>query len=119
MVKSAVGFGIALLLALPCAAPAAPGAVAQSVSRERLARTDAVLQKYVDDNRIGGAVVLVLKDGKPIYEKAVGWRDKEAGRPMTVDTVFRIASQTKAVEGARNLDRRGVPSSEIDCGFQW
>jgi CubicO group peptidase (beta-lactamase class C family) len=32
-----------------------------------------------------------------VYERAVGWRDKEAGRRMTVDTIFRIASQTKAL----------------------
>jgi CubicO group peptidase (beta-lactamase class C family) len=69
----------------------------ETLSADRLARLDAVLQQYVDDNRIGGAVALVLKDGKPVYERAVGWRDKEAGKPMQVDTVFRIASQTKAL----------------------
>jgi CubicO group peptidase (beta-lactamase class C family) len=41
--------------------------------------------------------MLVLQDGKPVNERAFGWRDKEASRKMTVDTIFRIASQTKAV----------------------
>ena len=63
----------------------------------QLARLDHLLQQYVDQNKIAGAVALVLKDGKPVYEKAVGWSDKEAGRRMTTDTVFRIASQTKAL----------------------
>lgn len=63
---------------------------------DRLARLDRVLQQYTDQNRIAGAVALVLRDGKPVYEKAVGWADKEAGRHMTPDTIFRIASQTKA-----------------------
>ena len=67
------------------------------VSAERLARIDRFLQQHVDDNRIGGAVALVLKDGRPIYERAFGWRDKEAGARMTTDTIFRIASQTKAI----------------------
>ena len=60
------------------AAAAAPRAPA-----ERVARIDRWLQQYVDENRIGGAVALVLQDGKPVYERAVGWSDKEAGRRMT------------------------------------
>jgi CubicO group peptidase (beta-lactamase class C family) len=66
-------------------------------SAERLTRIDRVLQEYVDENRIAGAVALVLRDGQPVYERAVGWSDKEAGRRMTADTIFRIASQTKAI----------------------
>jgi len=63
----------------------------------RLARLDGVLQRYVDENSIAGAVALVLQHGQPAYEKAVGWRDKESGVRMTADSVFRIASQTKAI----------------------
>jgi CubicO group peptidase (beta-lactamase class C family) len=66
-------------------------------SIERLRRVDALLQRYIDENKLAGAVALVLRDGQPVYEKAVGWSDKEAGRKMTMDTVFRIASQTKAL----------------------
>jgi CubicO group peptidase (beta-lactamase class C family) len=50
-----------------------------------------------DSNRIAGAVGLVLRDGKVVYERAVGWADKESGRRMMPDAVFRIASQTKAL----------------------
>ncbi len=39
----------------------------------------------------------MLQDGKPAYERAFGWRDKEAGSRMTTDAIFRIASQTKAL----------------------
>ena len=66
-------------------------------STERLARVDRLLQQYVDQKKIAGAVALVLHDGKPVYQKAVGWSDKEANRPMTANTLFRIASQTKAL----------------------
>src|SRR3954451_3676496 len=69
----------------------------QAISADRLTRIDRVFQQYVDEARIGGAVALVLQDGKPIYERAFGWSDKEAGRKMTTDTIFRIASQTKAL----------------------
>lgn len=67
------------------------------VASDRLARIDKLLQQYVDDNRIPGAVGLVLRDGRPIYDRAVGWSDKESSRKMTTDTIFRIASQSKAL----------------------
>ena len=66
-------------------------------SVERLARVDALLDGYVKDGRLTGVVALVLRDGKPVYERAVGFSDKEAGRKMTMDTEFRIASQSKAL----------------------
>jgi CubicO group peptidase (beta-lactamase class C family) len=92
----------ALLLGVPAgqtglAQPPAHVAPGTTISVERLARIDKALQQYVDENRIGGAVGLVLQDGKPVYERAVGWSDKEAGAKMAADTIFRIASQTKAL----------------------
>ena len=62
-----------------------------------------MLQQYVDENRLAGAVALVLRDGQPAYERAVGWSDKEAGRRMAPNTIFRIASQTKAITSAAIL----------------
>jgi CubicO group peptidase (beta-lactamase class C family) len=55
------------------------------------------MQEYVDSNRIGGAVALVMRDGKVVYQRAVGWADREAKRPMTNDAIFRIASESKPV----------------------
>lgn len=78
-------------------APAAQKAATAGFAADRLARIEPWLQRYVDENRIAGAVVLVLRDGRPVYERAVGWSDKEAGRRMSVDTIFRIASQSKAL----------------------
>ncbi|HOC17534.1 MAG TPA: serine hydrolase domain-containing protein [Vicinamibacterales bacterium] len=84
--------------------PAAPApgsrqvvAPAGAFSAERLARLDRVLQQYVDEDRAAGIVALVLRDGKPVYDRAFGWSDKEAGHRMTTDTIFRIASQSKAL----------------------
>ncbi len=72
-------------------------------STERLARVDALLDSYVNDGRIAGIVALVLRDGKPVYERAIGWSDREAGRKMTMDTEFRIASQSKALTSVATL----------------
>lgn len=98
---------------------------AVGVAPDRIARLDALLQRYVDENRIAGAVALVLRDGKPVYERAVGWSDKEASRKMTTDTMFRIASQTKAITSAAILalveeGRVGLtsPASEFIPAFE-
>ncbi|MCC7032142.1 MAG: beta-lactamase family protein [Acidobacteria bacterium] len=88
---------IAALAFMVTAWPAARQAVNLRVDQARLSRLDAVLQQYVDENRIAGAVGLVLEDGKPVYERAVGWRDKAGSIRMTPDSIFRIASQTKAI----------------------
>ena len=93
---------VSILLLATFAAAQAP-ATRSTFSSERLARLDGALQAYVAENRVAGAVALVLQDGQPIYERAVGWSDKEAGRRMTTDTIFRIASQTKAITSAAIL----------------
>src|SRR5688572_16152472 len=87
----------AALSVLACQAQAADQQLRNGFSVERLQRLDALLDGYVNDGRIGGIVALVLRDGKPVYEHVVGWRDKEAGQKMTMDTIFRIASQSKAL----------------------
>jgi CubicO group peptidase (beta-lactamase class C family) len=91
------------VLAAPSQAQTADKVLRSGFSVERLQRLDAVLDGYVNDGRIGGIVALVLRDGKPVYEHAVGWRDKEAGQKMTMDTIFRIASQSKALTSAAVL----------------
>ena len=85
----------ALLTGQAASRPASSGAAAFSV--ERLRRVDEYLQQQVDSSRIAGAVGLVLRDGKVVYERAVGYADKESGRRMRTDAMFRIASQTKAL----------------------
>ena len=105
MFRKSLVVGVALLASASTvsAQGAAPAAVPHHADQhagfsiERLARLDEVLQQYVDENKIAGVVGLVLQDGETVYEEAFGWADKEAGREMTVDTIFRIASQTKAI----------------------
>ena len=69
-------------------------------SAARLARIDSALKRYVDEEKLAGIVVLVLRDGKPAYQAAFGWADREANRKMTPDAIFRIASQSKAITSA-------------------
>jgi CubicO group peptidase (beta-lactamase class C family) len=67
------------------------------MSSERLKRIDAFLQKSVDQKEIPGAVAIVCRNGKIIYQKAFGSADNTAGRAMKTDDIFRIASMSKAV----------------------
>ncbi len=92
-------------LALAQAKPSAPtnSQVGATLDSVRLARLDSVLQEYIDKNQLAGIVALVLQDGRPVYERALGWSDKESSRKMTSDTIFRIASQTKAITSAAVL----------------
>lgn len=58
---------------------------------------DAVLRRAVDAGEVPGVVALAASDEGVLYEGAFGARDMAQGTAMTPDTVFRIASMTKAV----------------------
>src|SRR2546423_697839 len=93
-----------LALALLAAAPVLLSAqTAPRFAPARLARIDRFMQQCVDSGQIGGAVGLVLEDGRVVYQHAVGWLDKEAGRRMTPDGLFRIGSQSKALRAVEIL----------------
>ena len=64
---------------------------------DRLARIDTVLQRYVDEGRLAAPSSWCCAMARPVYERAFGWSDKEAGRRMATDSIFRIASQSKAL----------------------
>jgi len=86
-------------LSLPAFAADLPKARPEIVglSTQRLGRIGEVMQKYVDEGRLGGAVTLVARGGKVAYFQAFGTLDPATGEAMTTDAIFRIASQTKAV----------------------
>lgn len=67
------------------------------INYTRLARIDTLVDAYIRNGWIKGAVTLVVKDNRVIQYKGYGYADAEAGRPMLPDELFRIASQTKAI----------------------
>ncbi|HRP68196.1 MAG TPA: serine hydrolase domain-containing protein [Turneriella sp.] len=66
-------------------------------------KVDATLNRYVAENKVVGAVAVVWRDGKPFYERAVGFSDREVKVPMQMDSIFRIASMTKAITSVATL----------------
>jgi uncharacterized protein YbbC (DUF1343 family)/CubicO group peptidase (beta-lactamase class C family) len=83
-----------LLCAGVCIAAAALGQETFSAS----ATLDAAVEQAVRDGLIPGAVLIVGHDGRIVHRKAYGSRALVPARePMTVDTIFDIASLTKVV----------------------
>ncbi len=74
---------------------AAPESV--GMSSERLKRIDANVNEWMASGKLNGAVALIVRNGKVVYNKAFGYDDLAKTKPMKTDMIFRIASQTKAI----------------------
>jgi Beta-lactamase len=91
------------------------------LSSERQERIGVAVQRTIDDQRIAGAVTFVSRRGRVAWFKAQGMSDREAGKPMRPDTMFRICSMTK--EAALFVqDHRGNAAGrsrlEVSSGIQ-
>ena len=60
----------------------------------------AVLQPFVDGQTLAGAVALVADKDKVLTVEAVGWADIANKKPMKIDSLFWIASQSKPITSA-------------------
>jgi CubicO group peptidase (beta-lactamase class C family) len=66
-------------------------------SSERLARLDSFLIDYVKKGIMPNAITFVARHGKVVHYKAYGWKNIEKKEPLEQNSIFRIASQTKAL----------------------
>ena len=102
-IPSAVVLLCATLIHASVAAAAPPDPLPRArpeqvgMSAQRLANLTPVLKSYVDNQQVAGSVALVARRGKLVYFEAFGQADREARVPMQTDSIFRIASQTKAI----------------------
>ena len=104
---------------LTVAAPEAGG-----FSASRLTRIDSGLTAWVRQKWVNGAVALIARNGKIVFDKAYGYNDVDTKEPLNKNGIFRIASQTKAIttvavmmlweEGKFSLDD---PVSKFIPGF--
>ncbi len=74
-------------------APASPESV--GMSAQKLAHIKEAFAQEVDKSTLPGVVVMVARRGKLVYSEAVGFRNKEAGKALSKDAIFRIYSMTK------------------------
>ena len=66
-------------------------------SSERLERTRQALKADVDNKRVPGAVLIVVRNGKIVTYDAIGYQVRADQTPMKKDSIFRIASMSKPI----------------------
>jgi len=85
--------------ALPRRAPADAGMNAQELDK-----IDALVAAALAEKKMPGCVVCIGRRGAIVWQKAYGWKQVEpTQRPMTVDTVFDLASLTKPIATATSI----------------
>lgn len=62
-----------------------------------VAQLDQVVEAAVCGGAVVGAVLMVARHGRVLYQRAAGWCDREAGLPARETDVFRLASMTKLI----------------------
>ncbi len=73
-------------------------ASAQMLREEQMAPISEIAKKAVQAGNVPGAVILIGHEGKVVYRKAFGMSAlKPKKRPMTIDTIFDVASLTKVI----------------------
>ena len=68
-----------------------------NISSERLAYLTQTFEEYIDNGDLPGSVVLVARKGQIAYLRPFGKSNMEKNVAMKENTIFRIASQTKAI----------------------
>jgi CubicO group peptidase (beta-lactamase class C family) len=69
-----------------------------AIDPTRLPAVDRAVEAALKEGQAPGAVVVIVREGKVAYRKAFGTRAKD--EPMSIDTVFDLASLTKPIATA-------------------
>ena len=81
---------VASFIAAGCAAP-------RALDAGKVGALEQAFAAEIAKKKIPGAVMLVSRDRKVAYEKALGMQDPVTGAPMRMDSIFRIYSMTKPI----------------------
>lgn len=71
-----------------------------SVDYKKLSNIDTLINGYISRKGVNGLVTIIVKDGKIIQNKGYGYSDVASKQLMQPNSIFRIASQTKAIVSA-------------------
>lgn len=109
----------AMLLVFPSAqasAQAAPPPPAPAATIDSVApRIDALFRRFQQDAHVPGIVWGIVRDGRLVHFGASGVQDNETRRPVTADTLFRIASMSKAFTALAILKLRDDARLSLDA----
>lgn len=92
-----------LALAFPAVAQTTAQAEDVGLSETRLERVADLVQRYMDEDEIAGAITAVSRHGELAYFKTQGVMDIEARKAMRPDAIFRMASMSKPITGVAIL----------------
>ena len=104
-----------------------PRAVPEDVgmSASRLARISPVMQGWVDDGKIPGALTMIAREGRLVHLEKFGMQDVATEKPLEFDTIFRIYSMTKPIASIavmmlyeKGHFQLGTPVSELIPAFK-
>ena len=113
---------IRFLAAFAAAAPlSAQGRPASPIPEPELVkRVAATVDSLVKLNEFSG-VVLLARDGKPVFERAYGFADREAKKPNTIETAFNIGSINKLFTqiAIRQLAAEGKVDVDSSLAKHW
>src|SRR4051812_21719312 len=107
--KLRVGLTILLSLFAPAAARAA------TLDRSALADTDKIFADWQRDAHVPGLVYGLVIDGKLVHVRGSGVQDLDSKRPVTADSLFRIASMSKAFTALAILKLRDEGKIALDA----
>ncbi|MER5118726.1 serine hydrolase domain-containing protein [Serratia marcescens] len=75
---------------------------------------DGAIEQALREKRLVGAVVLVAQGGEIVYRRAAGMADREAGKPMALNTLFRLASVSKPIVSTAALALMAQGAMRLD-----
>lgn len=94
---------------------AASSAQAQGAADQAYAKLDTIFADFARERHVPGLVYGVVADGKLVYVKTLGVQDTAARRPVTADSVFRIASMSKNFTSLAALKLRDAGKLSLEA----
>jgi D-alanyl-D-alanine-carboxypeptidase/D-alanyl-D-alanine-endopeptidase len=112
--------GLPATLALIAGASAATGAASAAdppapAESAAFAEVDRIFADYALDAHVPGLVYGIVANGRLVHVRGIGVQDLESRRPVTPDTLFRIASMTKAFTALTILKLRDDGKLRLDA----
>ena len=97
--RSAISIALMLMLVTPAFthSTTSENTAAPGLDPQRLGRIDTAINEEIAAGKIPGAVALIAHNGKLVYHKSFGFADLDSQTPMQTNSIFRIASMTKAI----------------------
>lgn len=124
MYRSVRGFLVCPIVLALVASVQPPAIVAQSTTAKRpatvlsstaAAAVDAAIEQQMRDDETIGLAVGIIQDGRIVYLKGYGQADRDAGVPVTTDTMFRWASISKPLTAITALQLSEQGKLDLDA----